>query len=129
MEMKKSDLLDRWTILTMKARIDPAAKVEYGQYNEEVSKLLAVAPIKLMDPFLLIVMIVQLMEANAKIWAKESALRNGLSADGRDVAPLAEIGKTALEIRELNKLRVSAKHEIDRLYGELPDVKVDHASQ
>jgi hypothetical protein len=128
--MKKSDVLDRWTILLMKAQKDPRAKAELEQYDQEVRSMLATAGIRVLSPFDLTRTIVLLMEANAKIWAKESALRAGSSSDGSDTGmTFQEIGVTALEIRELNKLRVGAKQAIDEMYGELPDVKVEHASQ
>ncbi len=130
MEMKISDLLDRWTILMMKARMDPIAEQEIQAYNQEVSKILSTAHIKIASTFDLVNQIARLMEANAKIWVKESALRAGKDMGGRDVGmDLPTIGSTALEIREFNKLRLGAKHAIDKMFGQLPDMKIDHASQ
>jgi hypothetical protein len=40
-----------------------------------------------------------------------------------------ELAKRAKLIREHNKTRIKAKQEIDKMFGENQDFKVDHASQ
>jgi hypothetical protein len=125
--MKQSDVLDRWTILMMKARADPGAGAELAEYHAEAYNIFT----DLADEAVaghsgcfekLILPAMRLMEANAKVWVLESAIRNG-----NDMPP-EEVGRRAIEIREHNKLRVAAKREIDVLYNQTPDVKVDHAS-
>lgn len=146
MYMKVSDILDRWTILKMKARYDETSKKELALYDAEISTLIA-ADAKALRPgetsrttslsFLSI--IADLMEANAKTWENESAIRNEYLQDpannckmrtGKErPMSLEEIGKRALAIREHNKQRVAAKAKIDQLFGQLPDRKIDHASE
>lgn len=126
MIMKKSDMLDRWTILLMKARQDEGAKQELIAYDQDVREVFLMASSWYGFPSLL----AGLTEANAKIWVHESAMRAGRSADGSDTGlKLEEIGRRALVIRDLNKLRCESKQGIDVLFGEVPDKKVDHASQ
>jgi hypothetical protein len=117
MRMKQSDVMDRWTILLMKARVDQSAKAELEEYQREGNDIFSGTEWRQLLPW-----IMQLMEANAKIWVLESAIRNG-----KDM-PAEEVGRRAIEIREYNKLRVAAKHSIDAWFGQSPDVKVDHAS-
>lgn len=144
--MKVSDVLDRWTILKMKARYDEAAKKELSLYDAEVAMLLK-SESKSLRPdevgrtssLTFFSAIAELMEANAKTWENESAIRNEYIQDpannanirtGKEHAmSLEEIGKRALAIRTHNKQRIEAKARIDLLFGQIPDRKVDHASQ
>lgn len=121
MEMKKSDLLDRWTILLMKARLDASAKLELENCDQEAHN--AVEKVGLHS-------LMQLMEANAKIWALEASIRQEYKDDSQSSSKLSleEVGRRALQIREYNKLRIEAKTLIDASFGETPDKKVDHAS-
>jgi len=130
MEMKESDFLDRFTILRMKARFDDAAKRELVQYTQELERMVETERWKVL-PTVIISAIVQLAEANGKIWLTEAAIRKEFPNDpsaGTEL-DLSEIGKRALEIRDYNKLRVEAKKAIDRAFDQIPENKVDHASQ
>jgi len=136
MEMKASDVLDRWTILEMKSRYNDSAKTELEIYNLEVADLL----VSLQDSkkqFEVICLIVNLMEANSKIWENESAIRNEFPNDPSNTSipdnptneQLIETGRRTLLIRSYNKLRVQAKTKIDQFFNQIPDVKVNHQSQ
>ncbi len=114
MEMSPGEIADRYTILRMKAAKAPQLMTELSRYSEEIVRL----NIMRIWPLLLI-----LMEMNAKIWMLEADIRNGKEM------PLEEVGRRALAIRDLNKNRVIAKAEIDKLFNATPDVKIDHASQ
>ncbi len=114
MEMTPGEIADRYTILRMKAAKAPELLSELSKYSEEIVRL----NIMRIWPLVLI-----LMEMNAKIWMLEADIRNGKEM------PLEEVGKRALAIRDLNKNRVLAKAEIDKIFKVTPDVKVDHASQ
>lgn len=141
MQMKVSEVLDRWTILRMKARYDENAKKELALYDAEVIALISSdlasvqkgsAPRACSHTFWSIIL--DLMEANAKTWENEAAIRkeysNDPAAGKKNVEQdLEEVGRRALAIRGFNKLRVEAKTKIDKLFGELPDLKVNHASQ
>lgn len=121
MEMKKSDILDRWTILIMKARLDVNAKLELDDCDLEVRSIVEKVGLYAL---------MQLMEANAKIWALEASIRQEYKDDSQSSSKLSleEIGRRALQIREYNKLRIEAKTLIDVSFGQIPDKKIDHAS-
>jgi len=114
-EMSPGEIADRYTILRMKIAKAPELRDEFKRYSDEI---VALNDKHHIWPFLL-----TLMEMNAKIWMLEADIRNGAEM------PLEEVGRRALAIRDLNKVRVQAKAEIDKIFGFTPDVKVDHASQ
>lgn len=136
MQMKKSEVFDRWTILLMKARYSDTPKYELAQYNEEVKTIFS-SVIGICGPLRgdwfggLMLPVMRLGEANAKTWEQEAAIRaenkSDPSAQGKPL-DLEEIGRRALLIRGHNKVRVESKWAIDEFFGELPDIKVDHAS-
>lgn len=149
MEMKISDLLDRWTILKMKARFDESANKELllfdNEYRELAKKDIASAmpgETPKTASLTFISTLLELMESNAKIWELEAAIRQeynsdpasrsmvvGSSAVERTPAQYEAIGRRSIIIRDLNKIRVDAKKKIDQLFGQIPDIKVNHASQ
>ena len=136
---KKSDLIDRWLILIIKTKYDDNAKKELELYKKEVTDILY----KNQDSVALygiIESIVELMEANARTWENESAIRNEfendpsnthLMVEGKKLTleQLSEIGRRALLIRSYNRLRINAKKKIDVEFGDIPDTKVNHVSQ
>lgn len=67
-----------------------------------------------------------LLDINGQIWDAEYDIRKGLD----NMLGLAEIGKRALKIRNLNCIRVAVKNEITVLAGqpEFSDCKMNHAS-
>ena len=114
----------------MKSRLDAGAMKELSFYSDEVASTLRVADDKhfLFD---LVSAIVDLSEANAKIWGLEAAIRNEFPADpAASCKPLdfAEIGKRAVAIREHNRDRLEAKKKIDAIFGDISDAKIDHLS-
>jgi hypothetical protein len=133
MEMKASEVFDRWTILLMKSKYNGDATAELAKYNEETQRLLFDVKLKTpMETWKLLYEAVILGEANAKIWENEAAIRNEFAddpANNGSSLSLEEIGRRALAIRGHNATRVACKKEIDALYGEIPDCKVDHASE
>jgi hypothetical protein len=70
--------------------------------------------------------IVDLYEINGQMWDAEHAIRKGLDED----LGLSEIGRRALKIRDLNRVRVSIKNKITEIAGqpEFADCKMNHAS-
>lgn len=118
MEMRKSDVLDRWTILLMKAQHSEESRKELEQYSREAGNIMGAHDFgEIIEP------LVRLAIANARTWENEAAIRGG------EEMPDAEVGRRAKIIRAHNKDRVKARQEIDKHFGEIPDVKVDHASQ
>jgi hypothetical protein len=123
MEMRKSDVLDRWTILLMKGRLCDESKRELEQYEAEIRGWLSSGLFDAPDGGVIIESLVRLGMANARIWEQEAAIRGG------DNLTLEEVGKRALLIREYNKDRVQARQAIDACFGQIQDVKVNHASE
>jgi hypothetical protein len=130
MKVKMSDFFDRFTILHMKARLDKNAKIELMKFKTELRRVKR-DEVWSRSSDLLVPWIMQLAEANAKIWVKEASIRKEYVSDNEADQDLAlnEIGKRALEIRDYNKLRIEAKNAIDQIYGDILDVKVNHASE
>ena len=130
MIMKTSDFLDRLTILRMKARMDDAAKRELGEYLQELEELVLMDDWRTFQTEIL-VEVMQLAEANAKIWLTEAAIRKEFPDDPSATGELdlEEVGRRAILIRGYNRLRVEAKKAIDAIFDEEPDNKVDHASE
>lgn len=131
--MRISDVLDRWTILRMKARLDEAAKKDLEtNFNPEVRHIVECLCPK-GDLAKLFVAIAALAESNARTWENEAALRKEYDKDPsnntRDELSYSEAGRRSFIVREHNARRVEAKKEIDRIFGDLPDNKVEHASQ
>ena len=130
MQMKKSEVLDRWTILLMKSRLEANAATELKIFNKEVQFIVTEAAEK-GKVFEFLSAAVALMEANSRVWENEAALRKEFpkdkSAQGRKLTDKEKARRGDI-IREYNGQRVRAKQEIDRLFGEIPDIKVEHAS-
>lgn len=136
MEMKVSDVLDRWTILKQKERIAQGRdgydeiRREFCAYELEVQKIIKECPC---DVYVLTSRIVELMEANAKIWENEAAIRKEFDNDPANSSvkddDYQEIGRRAIIIREYNSLRNEAKRKIDTIYSQPRDIKVNHASK
>jgi hypothetical protein len=67
--------------------------------------------------------IADIIEANTRIWILESDIRNG-----KDM-PLEEVGRRALQIRDINRMRIEAKNKINEIFGDYQEIKVNHASE
>ncbi len=69
--------------------------------------------------------VTKLKEVNGKIWDLESDIRKGKELE----LGLEEVGRRAIAIRELNKIRVGYKNDMVKIYGEgFEDIKMNHAS-
>ena len=68
----------------------------------------------------------KLQEINGLMWDAEWAIRKGLDAD----LGLAEIGRRALKIRDLNRERITIKNQITHKVEqpEFADCKMNHVS-
>jgi len=72
----------------------------------------------------------ELYEANGKTWNLESMIRAGQLGNLEDINVLAEIGRTAVKIRESNGVRVGIKSKIVEAIGiGYKDIKINHASE
>lgn len=67
----------------------------------------------------------QLYEINGKCWDMEAAIRQGKEGE----LGLEEVGKRALKLRDMNKIRIGIKKEVVEKTGVgYKDIKINHAS-
>lgn len=130
MHMSEGEVVDRYTILRMKGRLDGDARKLLGEYADEISVMLEEAVNKGIEQELVDEMLL-LQEANSKIWMLEASLRKEFKDDpaAQEKLDMAEFGRRALAIREINKMRVEAKKAVDKLFGRTAEGKVEHASK
>lgn len=120
--MPLPEILDRLVIVRLKAeRIkDDEKKKELEFYKKELENYRKKGFL-IKDEWL-----EKLYEVNGKIWDLESDIRKGKEG----LLGLEEVGRRAIKIRNLNKIRISIKNEITELTGSgFKDVKVNHASE
>lgn len=119
--MPLPEIIDRFTICKLKLeRIgEKHLENEYNVYLEEINKFKKKGLI--MEGW-----IKELYDLNGKIWDLENDIRKGKEGE----LGLEEVGRRAIKIRELNKLRVSVKNRIVEGTGlGFKDIKMNHASQ
>ncbi len=121
MEMPLPEVIDRFTICKLKLeRIkEEHLRKEYDTFLGEIDGLREKGLIN--EEW-----IDRLYDLNGKIWDLESDIRKGKD----DELGLEEVGRRAIKIRELNKLRITMKNKIVESTGlGFKDVKMNHASQ
>jgi hypothetical protein len=114
-----SDLLDRLSIVKLKVeRIgEDSCKKEYEALTNELKEY----NFNESEDF-----INRLYEINGKIWDLESDIRKGKENE----LGLEEVGRRAIAIRGLNKIRVGIKNEVViKSNSGFVDVKMNHASE
>ena len=118
--MPISEILDRYSIAILKKeRANAENEQEIQDLNDEIDNYRNQSP-ELIDR-----KIEQLIEINGKIWDLESDIRKGKEGE----LGLEEVGRRAILIRGLNKIRVSYKNEIVEVFNEgYKDIKMNHAS-
>ena len=110
------DVLDRYTICRLKS--------ERGQVENSKEIYSLLKKIKMYDGVQSYVD--QLYKLNGDIWDLESDIRKG----NENILGLEEVGRRALILRDLNKIRVSIKNEANSKYNEgYIEVKIDHGSE
>lgn len=120
-EMPLSEVLDRFVIVKLKMeRIKTEDKrKEYKYYKK------AIEDYKKRGFTIKKEWIDRLYNANAMIWDLEYDIRKGKD----NKLGLKEIGKRAIKIREINKIRISIKNEIvEHTDSGFKDVKINHLS-
>ncbi len=130
MIMKTSEVLDRLTILIMKAEFDDNAKKELDLFINELQLILSdnTGNTTLLKE--LFIQTIKLSQANAKSWELEASIRKEFKKDRSATKNLSleEVGKRTIAIRDFNKNRVESKKKIDILFNEIPENKIDHLS-
>jgi hypothetical protein len=115
MKVAISDILDRYSIaLLKKERANAENQTEIEELEKEMRKY------KNIEEY-----IEKLIDVNGKIWDLESDIRRGKEGE----LGLEEVGRRAIAIRELNKIRVGYKNNIVDIFKEgYKDIKINHAS-
>ena len=122
MELPLAEVLDRLSILKLKIeRINEwHLKKEQDAFNLAIQEFKNKG-IKIKEEWL-----EELYKVNSKIWDLEADIRKGRE----NLLGLEEVGRRAIEIRNLNRERVAMKNKIIEETGiGFKDVKVNHASE
>jgi hypothetical protein len=115
MKMPISEICDRYSIaLLKKERANAENQSEIEEFGNEIKKY------KNIEEY-----VEKLIDVNGKIWDLESDIRKGKEGE----LGLEEVGRRAITIRELNKIRVGYKNDIVDISKEgYRDIKMNHAS-
>lgn len=119
--MPISEILDRYSIAILKKERANA------ENSEELNALLnEIYKFDNQNRMIIDNYISNLIDINSQIWDLESDIRRCKD----ELLGYEEIGRRAVKIRELNKIRVTYKNEIVDLFGEgFKDIKENHISQ
>lgn len=115
MKYPTGDLYDRYTIELLKR---DRANADNGDFLLEL-----LTEIKKRGPELS-QYVQELYTVNGKIWDLESDIRRGKEGE----LGLEEVGRRALQIRDLNSIRISIKNYISEEFEEFQEKKYNHAS-
>lgn len=121
--MPISELCDRLTIAQLKLERLSDDEINKKELQKQIEYYESGVD---MDRPRLVSLVIDLHKINGQMWDAEYAIRKGLDND----LGLEEIGRRALKIRDLNRVRVSVKNEITEIVGqpEFKDCKMNHAS-
>lgn len=123
LKMSKSDVLDKFSILSMRSRFDNKIKPVFDEYALAATRIFL--GVKKRDKAEeLLINFAKLVEANAKIWSFEATIRDEFKDDpanqGGDLT-FEAIGRATLVIREYNMQRLRAKAAIDKIFNQEPE--------
>ena len=117
------EVVDRYTICQLKlarldhTQIDVDSMKDQLEYYKKGIDFTNTQLIKLSQ---------DLYNINGRIWDTEGSIRAGLD----DELGYDEIGKRAVQVRELNRIRMSIKNDITELTGEgFKDCKMNYAGE
>jgi|TARA_R100000482_G_C5007547_1_gene94227 hypothetical protein len=126
MKMPISEIIDRYTISKLKSeRTSEDVSHEVNSYSEEIGQYNT----EEVTPY-----VEKMYEINGTLWDYETRMRklmdsrngSGPVVDANDL-PLAEIGKLALLVRDLNGTRNGVKSEIVEKFSEgFKDIKINY---
>lgn len=118
-ELTPGEFFDRFTIIIRKAKFDPS------NYTEQINEFSDIISMKHFSGELL-KLICQLQMINTDIWNLESDLRKGKEGE----LGLAEVGRRALHIRNINAERIDCINKINKIFGlQTKETKFNHASE
>jgi hypothetical protein len=114
MNISAAEMADRYSICRLKfQRIGDEVKPEMDALEEELKRYPNVE-----------LYVAKLTAVNAKIWDLEADIRAGKEG----TLGLEEVGRRALKIRDLNKIRVSIKNEMVEAFKDgFREIKINSA--
>ena len=117
MKMPLSEIIDRYTITLLKSeRTNEDVKEELSAYKNEIEKYKTSEHEEKIESF-----INRLYEINGQMWNTEGDIRSGVDL------PLEEVGRLALECRDINQVRNGIKGEIVDEFAEgFKEIKVNY---
>lgn len=116
MKISIGDIVDRYTICNLKKE-----RLKIDNTSEINALRIELSGYEGIDSF-----IENLYEVNGKIWDLESDIRKG----NEDILGLEEIGRRSLNIRDLNKIRVDYKNQLNSKFNEgFIEYKINHGSE
>jgi hypothetical protein len=120
MEYPISEILDRYSIaLLKKERINAENEIELSDLHTVIESYKKINTEFVED------YIKKLIKINGEIWDLESDIRKGKEGE----MGLEEVGRRAIKIRELNKIRVGYKNSVVEFFNQgYKDIKMNHAS-
>jgi hypothetical protein len=120
MEYPISEILDRYSIAVLKKeRLDANNEIELKDLLNVINEYKKIN-LNIIEEY-----IHKLIKINGEIWDLESDIRKGKEGE----LGLEEVGRRAIKIRELNKIRVGYKNIIVDIFKEgYKDIKMNHAS-
>ena len=115
--MPLSEIIDRYTITLLKSeRTNEDVKEELSAYKNEIEKYKTSEHEEKIESF-----INRLYEINGQMWNTEGDIRSGVDL------PLEEVGRLALECRDINQVRNGIKGEIVDEFAEgFKEIKVNY---
>ena len=115
------EVADRYTIALLKIERLGPDEIDIDDMRKQIDYYRE--GLKLEDPELAI-LVNDLYEINGKMWDAEYAIRKGQDEN----LGLEEIGRRALQIRDLNRIRMKVKNDIIELTGDgFKDCKMNYA--
>lgn len=117
-----AEVADRYTIARLKAERLDASEVDLLEMQRQVEYYQN--GLDLSDPALS-ALVNDLYAINAQVWDAEHEIRKGQD----ETVGFDEIGRRALRVRDLNRLRVKAKNDITELTGDgFKDCKMNYCA-
>ena len=121
MEMTSGEVIDRISIQLHKAQ--KIGEESYPEFVKLVEELLLETPVEGFEE--VVKGVRELYRINGSIWILESELRKG----NEKKLGNCEIGKRAIQIRDLNKKRIAEQNRLIDIFGGFKNIKKDHASE
>jgi hypothetical protein len=121
MKLNPGELADKMTITQLKlyycddAELKESLKTKLDALRQEWLDMNPEVRVRALE--------LELLSANHNIWQLEADIRNGILDD------LQEIGRRALQIRNINRDRIELVNQINQHYDIPPEVKINHVSE